>query len=109
MRDIIVRGAILAVLMTASQPAFAQDPIHKFGRGVTNVLTCWVELPRNFHQGMQESNPVFGVGWGVVKGSGLTFTRLAVGAYEAVSFLIPYPNAYGSPYEGMELPDYAWE
>lgn len=89
--------------------AFAQDPIHKLGRGVTNVLTCWIELPKNFHLGMQEANPVLGVGGGVIKGVGLAATRLLVGAYETLSFPIPYPAAYASPYEGLELSDYSWE
>lgn len=100
---------VVAVIAGQSPSAFAQDPIHKMGRGLGNVLTCWIELPKNVHLGMQEENPFFGVGWGVVKGAGLTLTRLAVGTYEAVTFPVPYPKDYASPYEGMELSDYAWE
>ncbi len=102
--------ALAAALMSASPTsAFAQDPIHKMGRGLSNLLTCWIELPKNFHLGMQEENPVLGAGWGLVKGSGLAVTRLAVGAYETAFFLVPYPRDYASPYAAMELPDYAWE
>jgi putative exosortase-associated protein (TIGR04073 family) len=92
-----------------SPAAWAQDPIHKAGRGVVNVLTSWIELPKNVHLGTQEDNPVLGAGWGLVRGTGLTATRLAVGVYEAVTFLLPYPKDFASPYEGIELPDYAWE
>jgi hypothetical protein len=58
---------------------------------------------------MQEDNPLLGIGGGLLKGSGLALTRLAVGAYETLSFLVPFPKDYASPYEGMELSDYAWE
>lgn len=101
---------LVAVLITGiTPPAYAQDPIHKLGRGATNVLTCWIELPKNLHLGMQEQNPVLGIGSGLFKGVGLAATRLVLGAYEAVSFPIPFPKAYASPYEGLELTDYSWE
>ncbi len=86
-----------------------QDPIHKAGRGVVNVLTCWIELPKQFHLGSQEDNPVTGMFWGLVKGTSLLFLRAGVGLYEAVTFPVPYPKDFASPYEYWELPDYAWE
>ncbi len=102
---------ILAIVLAAilSPSAYAQDPIHKAGRGLVNLLTGWIELPKNIHLGTQEENPIIGIGLGLVKGTGLMLTRLAFGAYETVTFLIPYPPAYASPYEGLELPDYAWD
>lgn len=109
MRSTIWTVVVVGIVMGSTTPVFAQDPIHKLGRGVSNVLTCWVELPKNFSLGMQEDNPVLGIGGGVLKGTGLMFTRLAVGMYEAVSFFVPFPKEYASPYEGMELSDYAWE
>ena len=104
---------VIAVMVgcagVGSPAAWAQDPIHKAGRGVVNVLTSWIELPKNIHLGTQEDNPVLGAAWGLVRGTGLTVTRLAVGAYEVVTFPLPYPKNFASPYEGLELPDYAWE
>ena len=97
------------LLLNANTVVFAQDPIHKMGRGVGNILTCWIEVPKNFQRGTQKTNPFLGAGWGLVKGTGLAVTRLAVGAYEAVTLPLPYPSNYSSPYEGMELEDYAWE
>ena len=93
----------------AASPAFAQDPIHKAGRGITNFLTSWLEVPKGFYQGTQEENPVTGAAGGLLKGAWLFATRAVVGAYEAVTFPIPYPKDYASPYEGLELPDYVWE
>ena len=101
--------AVLMISIGWSDPAWAQNPIHKAGRGVTNILTSWIELPKHLELGMQEDNPFTGIGWGVMKGAGLFATRFVLGAYETVSFLVPYPAGYASPYEGLELPDYAWE
>ena len=100
---------IMAVMAVRSPLVLAQDPIHKMGRGIANVLTSWIEIPKNLHLGTQEENPLLGAGWGLVKGSGLAVTRVAVGAYETASFFVPYPKGYASPYEALELPDYAWE
>jgi len=108
-RRAMVSACLLGLVMGPAQEARAQDPIHKMGRGVVNVLTCWIELPRKVSQGWEEKDPLLGVGAGLVRGSGLAVARLALGAYEAVSFLIPLPQGYASPYAGMELPDYAWE
>lgn len=110
MRRMLMSGfAIVSAVGCLHTVAWAQDPIHKAGRGLTNVLTCWIELPKQIHMGSQESNPVAGLAWGLVKGIGLTGLRVGVGIYEAVTFPIPYPKGYASPYDGMELTDYAWE
>lgn len=103
--------AILTVAAFCGMPSavWAQDPIHKMGRGVVNLLTGWLELPKQIHLGSHEENPIVGVGRGVLKGAGLTLLRSGIGVYEAVTFPIPYPKDFASPYEQMEVPDYAWE
>lgn len=109
-RQNVIGCAVVGLLISSWSPrVFAQDPIHKMGRGVVNVLTGWIELPKQVHLGTQEENPVAGVGWGLVKGAGLTLLRGGVGLYEALTFPLPYPKDYASPYEHMELSDYAWE
>lgn len=104
-----ILAILSALLLGVPSSAWAQHPLHKAGRGVVNVLTSWVEMPKNFHLGMEEDNPVAGAAWGLVKGAGLASVRIVLGAYEAVTFLIPYPRGYASPYEGLELSDYAWD
>ena len=99
----------LGLSVTASRPAWAQDPIHKMGRGLVNVLTGWIELPKQLHLGGQEENPLAGIAGGILKGTGLALLRAGVGLYEVATFPIPYPRHFASPYEQMELRDYAWE
>ena len=108
-RRIIIGVAAFACITLATPPAWAQDPIHKMGRGVVNLLTCWIELPKQLHLGSREENPVVGIGKGLLRGAGLAVLRSGVGIYEAVTFPVPYPKDFASPYEGIELPDYAWE
>lgn len=108
------RAIGLALLMwvasaCVSPSASAQDPIHKAGRGLVNVLTGWIEVPKQVHLGSQDPNAVVGLGRGLLKGACLTVLRAGVGVYEALTFPLPYPKNYASPYEQMELPDYAWE
>ena len=102
-------GGLTAVLLSLPQAAWAQDPIHKMGRGVANVLTGWLEVFKQVSLGKQENNPVTGIAMGAVRGAGLTVLRTGVGLYEALSFPLPYPKGYASPYESLEMPDYAWE
>ena len=108
-RNALAAATILGVICGLSAPAWAQDPIHKMGRGVVNVLTGWIEIPKQIHLGSQEENPIVGIGAGILKGAGLTLLRGGVGIYEALTFPLPYPKDYSSPYEQMELNDYAWE
>ena len=108
-RTICTAIVAMGLSLGAAQPAFAQDPIHKLGRGVVNVLTSWIEIPKQFSLGLQESNPMTGMLWGLLKGGAYTILRIDTGAYEAVTFPLPLPKGYVSPYYHMEIDDYAWE
>jgi putative exosortase-associated protein (TIGR04073 family) len=88
---------------------YAQDPIHKISRGIGNFLTCWLEVVKQVDEGKRQDNPFVGIGKGMLNGGSLTATRLAIGAYEILTFFLPYPEEYESPYKGLEMPDYAWE
>ncbi len=108
-RSMAAAAMVAGMVLWMGSAAWAQDPIHKMGRGVVNVLTGWIELPKQIHLGSQEENPVVGLGKGFLKGASLTILRGGVGLYEAITFPIPYPKDFASPYEDMEPPDYAWE
>ena len=111
MKRRMLLGLALAsgLILGTGSSAWAQDPIHKVGRGVVNVLTGWIEVPKQLHMGAQEENPVVGIGQGLLKGVSLTVLRLGTGIFEALTFPIPYPKNFASPYEQMALSDYAWE
>ncbi len=102
---------LLGIGLTCSvvQPAWAQDPLPKAGRGAVNVLTSWIELPKQMHLGRQEEHPIIGIGQGLFRGTSLALLRIGVGLYEALTFPIPYPRGFASPYLSLQLPDYAWQ
>jgi len=70
-------------------PAF-----EKLGRGASNALGGWLEIPLNIQQRYTEQDTggslFTGVVYGVVKG----VVRTGVGVYEAVTFFLPYPENY---------------
>jgi putative exosortase-associated protein (TIGR04073 family) len=68
--------------------------LHKLGRGVTNVLTCWVEWPRNVAIEWDKTDPISGFVVGTIKGAGWGFARLATGVYDTVTFPFPVPENY---------------
>jgi putative exosortase-associated protein (TIGR04073 family) len=76
------------------QQSDATKMMHKLGRGVTNVLTCWVEWPRNVAIEWEKTDPATGLILGTVKGFGWGFARFATGIYETFTFPFPVPEGY---------------
>ena len=76
------------------QQSDVSQMMHKLGRGVTNVLTCWVEIPRNISIEWEKTDPATGLIMGTVKGIGWGFARFSTGIYETFTFLFPVPEGY---------------
>lgn len=74
----------------------------KLGRGVVNVLTCWVEWPSNVATEWERTDPITGMVVGSVKGISWGFARFATGVFETFTFPFPVPAGY----EPMMLPEY---
>lgn len=72
----------------------ASKMMHKLGRGVVNVLTCWVEVPRNIASEWEKMDPVSGFFVGGIEGLGWGFARFASGVYEVFTFPLPIPEGY---------------
>jgi len=70
-------------------PAFT-----KLGRGVSNALFGWLEVPLNVHKRYTTTDTVgsglTGVATGLFKGA----VRMGVGVYETVTFFLPYPEHF---------------
>ena len=77
----------------------------KLLRGVVNVVTCPVEIPRQLRRQIGMHGPVFGPCVGLLTGIGMTGFRGAAGAIEAVMFLVPQPGFY----EPLIEPAFVWE
>ncbi|MDD5439271.1 MAG: exosortase system-associated protein, TIGR04073 family [Candidatus Omnitrophica bacterium] len=92
-KGIIVIVVLLMVFMLASS-SYAQDPGKKLMRGLANILTGWVELPKNIYETSVEDNVFSGLTIGLAKGIGMTIVRTGAGIYETVTFPFPIPEDY---------------
>jgi len=75
----------------AFRPAGAMT---KLLRGVVNLATGWVELPKKIHQTAQDSGAGTAATYGLLRGVGHTFVRTLAGAYEIITFPFPAPTDY---------------
>ncbi|MBT1074772.1 exosortase system-associated protein, TIGR04073 family [Geobacter grbiciae] len=104
----------LTLTLSCSTPLFAQDEpkpefvvekmAFKLARGVTNVATAIVELPKQSYLSVRDRGNV-GYVIGPLKGVGMTLYRAFIGATEAVFFPVPQPGYY----DPMIEPDFVWK
>ncbi len=87
------------VVVNIAAPSFAQGDViekmgKKLGRGILNVATGWIEIPKSIYDTTLESNPFIGITFGAMKGAGLTVIRTGAGVYDVATFLFPMPKDY---------------
>jgi putative exosortase-associated protein (TIGR04073 family) len=68
--------------------------LHKLGRGIANVLTGWMEIPKEIAEAWRETDPITGLIVGTIKGVGYTIVRVVAGVYEILTFPMPFPENY---------------
>jgi putative exosortase-associated protein (TIGR04073 family) len=116
-------GTVVAVLLAAlalqSAPVLAQtyDPtedlpkptgleksLTKLGRGLSNIMFGWAELPLTFDRKMKEGKPLtYLLGVVPVLGTTRAFMRTSTGVFESVSF--PFSDKDVN-YDAVLEPDY---
>ena len=102
---------MFCVLMATSVPAVAEEPGlaqqigTKFVRGVANLTTGWVEIPKQIYVVGTNEGWVAGALRGPFDGLGMFAARTIAGAYEILTFPIPVPPHY----QPLLQPDFVWE
>lgn len=97
MKNLLKSIAICVVALTIlniTSAGYAQDMGKKIYRGVVNVLTGWVEIPKNMYETSIEEDSISAVTTGVGKGVWMMIVRTAAGVYETATFLFPMPKGY---------------
>lgn len=94
MKKIITVCLVLMLIVNMAAPAYCQGPLRKLGRGVSNIFTCFLEIPGRIRETYRQSDIVTAIGLGVPKGVVMTFFRLVYGVYETVTFPLPFPEDY---------------
>ena len=88
-------------------PDSRQTRVHKFGRGISNVLYGLTEFPSRVLQVNREdgNNAAFGVG--LVEGAQRSAVRVAYGVFEILTFSgKTYKNSYKASYQNIEYDPY---
>ncbi|WP_279384600.1 exosortase system-associated protein, TIGR04073 family [Geotalea toluenoxydans] len=99
----IVAGLPLLLLYILTVPAFAQEAQQpeaiaekmsfKLVRGLTNVVTGVVEVPKQSYLTVRDRGNI-GYVVGPIKGMGMALYRTLLGAVETVFFMVPQPGYY---------------
>ena len=80
-------------------PMTDMGPTRKLGRGISNVLFGFTELPATICKVNNRQGNSAGIGYGVSKGLGRSLFRFGIGWYEIVTFPAPcYKSSYRAPY-----------
>ena len=101
----IMLFATSSFAVEGQQPeAIAEKMAFKLVRGVANVATSVVEIPKQSYLTVRDRG---GVGYvvGPLKGVGMAFYRLVAGIAETVFFAVPQPGYY----DPMIYPEYVWQ
>ncbi len=102
----IMLGLAAALTLATPQRSWAADEdiyrensdiskmFTKLGRGLVNVLTGWIEIPKNVAKEWRQTDPFTGLIVGCIKGLGWGIGRTLAGVYEVFTFPFPIPRDY---------------
>ncbi len=106
MRKFVLPAVITILLLAHSATyCFAADPLRKLGRGLANVITGAIEIPKKVYQVTKTEGALKGFTWGWIKGASEAILRTGTGVYEVMTFPIPAP----AEYEPMMQPEFVFE
>ena len=97
MKKIIVFMAIAVFVISVlcvQSPCFAQDMLRKLGRGVANVTTSVIEIPKAIQESFQDDGPAAAATHGLLDGIYKFIVRTGAGLFEIITFPIPVPEDY---------------
>ena len=98
-RHIGMAMVMAMVFLAATPPARAEQDTgrlatSKLFRGIVNLTTGWLEIPKQTVNTSQDKGLGQGLTWGFAKGIGWAVGRTLAGAYEIVTFPFPIPENY---------------
>ena len=103
-RQVWAKGSNLS-LDNASPQEVVDGMANKIARGVANIATGWLEIPKQIYITCKEEGYAKGLTVGPLKGIGMTLVRTASGVGETATFLIAYPGFYDPFFD----PAYVWQ
>ncbi len=107
---ILIAGILGTVVCVANSYAYEYyEDTNAFGkltRGISNIVTSPIEVPRNVVVQSKESNIIYGMTIGLGKGLVKTLFRFGAGVVETLTFPFNFPDEFKDP---IIQPEYVWE
>jgi putative exosortase-associated protein (TIGR04073 family) len=109
MKTLLAALALIGFISTSfadiqDPPSNEYGPTRKLGRGVSNMLFGWSELPTTIAKvNDTEGNSAAG-GYGVVRGVGRSFMRFHAGLFEVLTWPIPVVRGTYFPVLPSDIP-----
>ena len=94
LKKIVIVGLIFLFVVSLTTPAHCDTAVKKLGRGISNIITCPLEIIEQVKNVNNSDGPMAAATYGVLKGLGMTVVRAGVGLYEAATFIFPFPKYY---------------
>ena len=79
---------------TSNSPSYVSGALRKLGRGISNVVTSPLELPRKIEQVGSQDGWVAASTVGVLQGVWRFLLRAGAGVYETVTFFVEAPSGF---------------
>lgn len=94
MRPLLATALLIALTAVCradihDPPANDYGPTRKLGRGISNLLFGWSELPTTIAKVNQDEGNSAAAGYGVARGVGRSILRIHAGLFEIFTFPIP--------------------
>ena len=90
---------LIVSLFCVQSPCFAQNMLRKLGRGVANVTTSTLEVPKAIQESFYDDGPMAAATYGLLDGIYKFIARTVVGLFEIVTFRTAPPE-----YEAIFIP-----
>lgn len=85
----VLLTGLFAFGVTAFAGNYGSQAATKFSRGIINLTTGWLEVPKNINNESRKRNAGVGLTYGTVKGGIHTVGRTVAGALDTATFFIP--------------------
>jgi len=90
-----------STLIDTADMRYNKTPINKFGRGMANIATFYLEVPASMVRVSQDKGELLGFTVGFFQGMFTSLLRLTTALYDTVTFIVP---SYSKP---LMQPEYA--
>ena len=91
---VVVVCVVALMILNIASVSYAQNMCTKLGRGLTNIVTGWFEVPKNMGPDISKHNFVSAFFIGLPKGCWMTVVRTGAGVYDTLTFPFQIPKGY---------------